>query len=219
MVLSLAAPDHRGGRPGGACPPRLQVSARLALAFSGLLAATSAGCSGSSIEDLQGSWAGQIVCCAAPSGVPPSCQGDTSEISLGLLVGDGKIHGDSQIRTKGSNTNFEIAGSQSTVDRLVDCPDTPTCGGDSDCAAVLDQTGKAGASRCLQGFCSPCFTHTQQPLVRLTLRRESWGRQFPELELWRYGDALMEGTINGYCPNLDPRPLVSVTKRWQEEGP
>lgn len=212
LVLSLLVPSVR---PAGARPPRRQPPSSLRLVTLGLLAVAGAACGGGNIKDLQGSWAGQIVCCVAPAGVPPSCQGDTSEISLGLLVDDGKIYGDTQIRTKGSNTNFEIAGSQSTVERLVDCPDTPACGGDGDCAAVLDQNGKTGASRCLQGFCSPCFEPTQQPLVRLTLRRDSWGRQFPELELWRYGDALMEGTINGYCPNLDPRPLVSVTKRWQ----
>jgi hypothetical protein len=189
------------------------------LRWLGPLVIATAGCGTSGLEGLQGSWAGQIICCVEPSGVPPSCRGDTSEIALGLLVERDQIYGDSQIRTKGSNSNFQVTGSQSTVGRLVDCADTPTCGQDADCYSVLDLNGQTASSRCQQGFCSPCFERAQQPLVLITLRHQTPGLQFPELELWRFGDSLMEGTIKGYCPSDEPSPRVSVTKRWQSETP
>jgi hypothetical protein len=152
---------------------------------------------------LTGGWIGTIT-----------CLGDTHDLSLGLLVDGSKLYGNGQTRTKGTNTNYDITGSQATVDRLLACVDSPMCSGDAECAGYLDQQGLKGKSRCSQGLCSPCYELKPQAQVLITLRDNNPGIPDPELELWRYGEKLMEGTIRKFCPDEDRRtPEVKVSKQ------
>ncbi len=156
--------------------------------FVGLLAL--AGCGSSAIEDLQGHWAGLI-----------KCFGNESELSLSILVQGTTIAGNGQIRTNQSNQNYTLTGSQNTVPRLAECASTPVCTSNADCLEALDKDGKQGNSRCNQGLCDPCFERNDQREVLLTLHHENVQIPFPELDLWRYGQIRMTGTIDKFCPD------------------
>lgn len=159
------------------------------------------GCGSSDLESLQGGWTGQIL-----------CLGETSDLSLGLLVEQGKIRGSGQIRTKGSNADYTVTGEQKTVVRLLECQD-PLCASDSECATRLDKVGDSGKSVCRQNLCTPCYENQPQPQVAIILRDANVAIPDPELELWRYGTNRLEGTVRGFCPDEDKQPpQVKLTK-------
>jgi hypothetical protein len=158
------------------------------------LLAYASGCGSSEIESLQGGWSGQIL-----------CLGETSDLSLGILVEQGAIRGNGQIRTKGSNADFSLHGEQKTVKRLLECQD-PLCEGESDCSSRLDKNGEGGKSTCRQNLCTPCYEYRDQPQVAIVLRDANVTIPDPELELWRFGTNRLEGTIRGFCPDEDKQP-------------
>jgi hypothetical protein len=160
-----------------------------------------AGCGSEGVESLQGAWSGSIACLT-----------ETSELSLGLLVEGGKIRGSGQIRTKGSNADYEASGAQTEVERLVECMD-PTCATDSDCAGKLDKNGASGKSRCAAPLCAPCYEKQKWPQVTIALRDNNVAIPDPTLVLLRYGVARMEGTIKSFCPDeAQQAPMVKVEK-------
>jgi hypothetical protein len=164
---------------------------RTLLSFVGLTLVLSAslGCSSSGVESLQGGWTGQIV-----------CLGDTSQVSLGLFTDQTRIWGSAQIRTKGSNSDYTVDGSQSDVDRLLECQNS-TCTQNADCASKLDGRGASSKSTCQNGLCDPCYESQVWPQVTLVLRDNNVQIPDPALELWRYGEGRLEGTITKYCPD------------------
>jgi hypothetical protein len=165
------------------------------------LLACASGCGSSEVESLQGGWAGQII-----------CLGETSDLSLGLLVEQGRIRGSGQIRTKGSNADYTVSGDQKTTKRLLECQD-PLCASDTECSSRLDKNGEGGKSVCRQSLCTPCYEYQDQPQVLITLRDANVAIPDPELELWRFGTNRMEGTIRGFCPDEDKQPpQVKLTK-------
>ncbi len=174
---------------------------RITALLPGALLACAAGCGSSDVESLQGGWAGEII-----------CLGETSELSLGLLVEQGKIRGSGQIRTKGSNADYEVKGEQKTARRLLECMD-PLCQQDSDCGTFLDKNAEGGKSVCRQNLCTPCYEYQDQAQVVIQLRDANVLIPDPELELFRFGTNRLEGTIRGFCPDEDKQPpQVKLTK-------
>lgn len=166
------------------------------------LLSTSAGCGSTGIEDLQGNWSGTVTCFTGQS-----------ELGMGLTATSSNVGGSGEIRTNGSNANYSVSGTQSLVDRLSECTSTTVCAGNPDCAKALDKNGNAGSSICLQGLCSPCFEKSQQRQVVITLQHQNPTIPYPRLELWRFGDALMEGTIKQFCSDEDRlTPRVTLSK-------
>ncbi len=130
------------------------MSSRPCLALPALLLAA---CSGSSIADLQGGWSGTVT-----------CFGDTSEISLGILIESEHIGGSGQIRTKGSNADFALDGGQVETTRVAACND-PFCDADDECAAKLRTVGVPGT--CVaeaKKVCKPCFQSNDNGLFECT---------------------------------------------------
>jgi hypothetical protein len=169
--------------------------------LTGLMVIGVVSCGNSSLKGVEGRWAGQIV-----------CQGEFSDLTLSLTVEDTLIYGPAQIRTKSSNSNYTARGSQNDTPRLVDCPDN-TCQGNEDCSKWLDSLGEPDRSRCADNVCTPCFTKENWALITLTLKDDNVQIPDPTLELWRYSDQRLEGTIKKYCPNeAVQNPQVTLTK-------
>lgn len=169
----------------------------LPLLVAPLLAAS--GCGESEVEGLHGAWGGQI-----------QCAGEVSEISLSIVLEGSKIRGSSQIRTKGSNMNYSIMGGQTNAERLVECLDA-LCDTDPDCKGKYDFKGATGSSRCDEGLCTPCYEKRSQEKVTISLVDENVGLPDPLLELWRYADSRLEGTIQNFCSDqLQDHQVVLV---------
>jgi hypothetical protein len=181
------------------------------------------GAEGGSVE---GRWTGQIV-----------CLGDTGDLTLGLNLGEStaqkvrSLYGTAQIRIKDSNAFYDVKGELDLeVARLLECKN-PTCQVKADCAESLDNRDSKGAScdptqdpsdprgcqtgksDCVEGLCTPCYTREQWSQVVITLRSTNVQLPTPTLELWRYGDTRMEGTIKLFCPDESiQRPQVLLSK-------
>lgn len=158
------------------------------------------GCEESDVEGLKGRWSGKII-----------CDGQTSDLSMSLRVEGELVYGDVQIVTKNSKSDYEGRGGQNEEMRLTECNNN-LCDGDEDCTGAYDKEGALGNSHCNNGLCDPCFESDLWQHVSLTLKDENIQIADPLLELWRYSDTRMEGTIHKYCPDeklLTPQVLLT----------
>jgi hypothetical protein len=159
------------------------------------------GCESSTLQGVEGRWAGQII-----------CLGQTSDLTLGLTVEKSLILGSAQIRTKNSNSDFQSRGEQVDLERILECKD-PSCTTDEDCASKLDSKGEAPMSQCTNYECAPCYDKEIWPQVQISLKDENVQIPDPVLKLWRFGDQRMEGTIERFCPDETLQtPKVKVNK-------
>jgi len=167
------------------------------------------GCGGAGAS-IEGRWTGKIF-----------CLGDSGDLTLGLTLGGDlgdnlrNLYGKAQIRIKDSNADYDLKGELDLeVLRLLECKNS-SCESDTDCADRLDEKGNAGKSKCAvaEGVCIPCYDQERWSQVRVTLRSSNVQLPTPGLELWRYGDNRLEGTIKLFCPDENIQiPQVKLSK-------
>ncbi len=158
-------------------------------------------CAESDVAGLKGRWSGTIL-----------CDSQTSDLTMSLHVEEDLVYGDVQIITKESKSDFEARGGQQDQMRLTECNNS-TCDFDEECEDAFDKDGALGISRCNNGLCDPCFESNQWQQVTLTLKDENVQLSDPILELWRFSDTRLEGTIKKYCPNEELlTPQVHLTR-------
>ena len=140
------------------------------------------------------------------------CLNETSDLTMSITVLESKIRGSAQIRTKNSDSEYTIDGEQVEIPRLVECKDA-LCDGPQDCQAKLNSQGESGKSKCIEGQCAPCFEKEKWNQIKVTFRDENVQIPDPLLELWRYGDQRMEGTVKSFCADeAFQLPQVKVDK-------
>ena len=159
-------------------------------------------CEEDQVAGLKGRWSGKITCAGE----------QTSDLKLSLKVEEELVLGDAQIFTKNSKSDYEARGGHKDATRLTECNNN-SCQFDADCNEAFDKEGALGNSRCNEGLCDPCFESNTWQQVTLTLKDENVQLPDPILELWRYSDIRMEGTIKKYCTDEELfTPQVQLTR-------